>query len=112
MLKVAFEKDGMELTLRVIGHAGQADIGHDIVCSACSILAYTVAQLVKAAGDVEDLKYTPEIKLDSGDAVISCIPKEDTYCTILGIYMFAEVGYKLLAHNFPQFVELKPFGTV
>lgn len=112
MLKVTFEKDQMELTLRVEGHAGQANIGNDIICSACSILAYTVAQLVKTAYEVGDLKYRPEVKLESGDAVISCIPKEDTYCTILGIYMFAEVGYKLLTHNFPQFVELKSFGTV
>ena len=112
MLKVYFEKDEMELTLRVMGHAGQANIGNDIVCSACSILAYTVAQLVKNADEVGDLKYPPEIKLDSGDAVISCIPTESTYCTILGIFMFAEVGYKLLAKNFPQYVDLKAFGTV
>lgn len=112
MLKVSFENDGTELTLRIVGHAGQADIGHDIVCSACSILAYTVAQLVKTADEVGDLKEPPEVKLESGNAIISCIPMEDTYSTILGIYMFAEVGYKLLAHNFPQFVELKSFGTV
>lgn len=112
MLKVSLEKDEMELTLRIKGHAGQAEIGHDIVCSACSILAYTVAQLVKNADEVGDLKYPPEIKLDSGDAVISCIPTENAYCTILGIYMFAEVGYKLLAHNFPQYVDLKSFGAV
>ena len=111
MLKVSLEKDEMELTLRIQGHAGQANIGNDIVCSACSILAYTVAQLVKNADEVGDLKYPPEIKLDSGDAIISCIPAEDTYCTILGIYMFAEVGYKLLARNFPQYVDLKSFGT-
>lgn len=112
MIKVSLEKDGTELTLRIKGHAGQAEIGHDIVCSACSILAYTVAQLVKNADDVGDLKCPPEIKLDSGDAVISCMPTENTYCTILGIYMFAEVGYKLLAHNFPQYVDLKSFGAV
>ena len=112
MLKVSFEKDEMELTLRVVGHAGQADIGHDIVCSACSILAYTVAQLVNTADSVGDLKCPPEIKLESGDAVISCIPTNETYCTILSIYMYAEVGYKLLANSFPQFVDLKQFGTV
>lgn len=112
MLKVSFEKDGKELSLRLKGHAGQADIGHDLVCASCSILAYTVAQLVKNADSVDDLQEKPVIKLESGDTVISCIPTESTYCTILGIFMFAEVGYRLLAHNFPQFVELKPFGMV
>jgi uncharacterized protein YsxB (DUF464 family) len=112
MLKVTFEKDENELTLRIAGHAGQADIGHDIVCASCSILAYTVAQLVNNADAVGDLKSPPEIKLESGDAVVSCIPTDEVYSTLLSIYMFAEVGYKLLAHNFPQFVELKSFGTV
>lgn len=112
MLKVSFEKDELDLSLRIVGHAGQADMGHDIVCSACSILAYTVAQLVRTAEEVGDLIYPPEVKLESGNAVISCTPTKETYSTILGIYMFAEVGYKLLASNFPQFVELKAFGTV
>lgn len=112
MIKVTLEKDEMELTLRINGHAGQAKIGHDIVCSACSILAYTVAQLVKNADSVGDLKDPPQIKLESGDTVISCTPTENTYRTILSIFMFAEVGYKLLAHNYPQYVELKSFGTV
>lgn len=111
MLKVTFEKEEREITLKIKGHAGQADIGHDIVCASCSILAYTVAQLIKNADSIDDLQEPPVIKLDSGDAVISCIPTNEAYCTILGIFMFAEVGYKLLAHNFPQFVELKPFGT-
>ena len=112
MLKVSFEKDENELTLILQGHAGQAELGHDIVCASCSILAYTVAQLIKNADSVDDLKEPPIINLNSGDAIISCIPTEEAYNTILGIYMFAEVGYKLLAHNFPQFVDLKPFVSV
>lgn len=112
MLKVTFEKDEMELTLKLQGHAGQADLGHDIVCASCSILAYTVAQFIKNAEAVGDLQEPPVIRLESGDAVISCTPNNATYCTILGIYLFAEVGFKLIAHNFPQFVELKPFGKV
>ena len=111
MLKASFEKDEMELTLKLTGHAGQAKIGQDIVCSACSILAYTVAQLVKNAEEVGDLESSPVINIESGDAFISCVPTKAAYSTILGIYMFAEVGYKLLAHNYPQYVELKAFGT-
>ena len=112
MLKVRFKDKSNKLTLKIDGHAGQADIGHDIVCASCSILAYTVAQLVNNAEAVGDLVEAPEIKLESGNAIVSCIPSEEVYNTILGIYMFAEVGYKLLAHSFPQFVELKSFGTV
>ena len=40
MLKVTFEQKENKLTLKLEGHAGQADIGHDIVCASASILAY------------------------------------------------------------------------
>lgn len=110
MLKVTFEDKDNKLTLKLEGHAGQADIGHDIVCASCSILAYTVAQLVKVAEAQGDLKNAPEIKLESGDGIVSCEPTDEARYGLLSAYMFAETGYNLLAHNYPQFVELKPFG--
>ena len=110
MLKVIFEDTDNKLTLKLDGHAGQADIGHDIVCASCSILAYTVAQLVKVAEAQGDLKNAPEIKLESGDAIISCEPIDEARNGLLAAYMFAETGYNLLAHNYPQYVDLKPFG--
>lgn len=110
MVKVSFEEKDNKLTFKLEGHAGQADIGHDIVCSSCSILAYTVAQLVTNAKGLDDLKSPPEIKLEVGEGIISCEPKEEAYDAIKSAYLFAEVGYNVLAHNYPQFVELKPFG--
>jgi uncharacterized protein YsxB (DUF464 family) len=111
MLKVSFEEKDNKLTLKLDGHAGQADIGHDIICSSCSILAYTVAQLVNNAKGMGELKSVPEIKLEVGEGIISCEPTEESYTALKSAYLFAEVGYKLLAHNYPQFVELNPFGT-
>ena len=110
MVTVTFEKKNNKLTLTLKGHAGQAEIGKDIVCASCSILAYTVARFVKAAEIEGDLIASPIVKLESGDTVISCEPAEEVYKMMQDIYMFAEVGYDLLAHNYPQFVELKPFG--
>lgn len=110
MLKVGFEQKEGKLTLILDGHAGQADIGHDIVCASCSILAYTVAQCVKDAEKRGCLKSPPEIVLDSGYSVISCKPTDDTLIDMQNIYLFAETGYNLLAHNYPQFVDLKQFG--
>ena len=111
MLKVTFEQRDNSLTLKIEGHAGQADIGHDIVCASASILAYTVAQFVKEAEGSGYLKSPAEIKLDSGDAVVSCEPTEEMLIDMQNIYLFAEKGYELLAHNYPQYVELKTFGT-
>ena len=49
MLKATFEEANGKISLTIEGHADQAEYGKDIVCSACSILAYTVAQFVKDA---------------------------------------------------------------
>lgn len=112
MLKVTFEQKDNKLTLTLKGHAGQADIGHDIVCASASILAYTVAQFVKEAEGSRCLKSPAVIKMGSGDSIISCKPTDDMLVDMQNIYLFAEKGYHLLAHNYPQFVELKQFDTV
>jgi uncharacterized protein YsxB (DUF464 family) len=112
MLKVSFEEKEGKLTLKLDGHAGQAESGHDIVCSSCSILAYTVAQIVNSAERMGELKTGPELILEVGEGIVSCEPKEEAYAAVKSAYLFAEVGYALLAHNYPQFVEHKPFGTV
>lgn len=111
MLTVTFENDGKKLTLKLKGHAGQADIGRDIVCAATSILTYTVAQIVKYESKNGGLKNPPTIKLKKGNAIVSCEPTEEKYAELLHSYCVAEVGYTLIQHNYPQYVELKMFGT-
>lgn len=110
MLRAIFTANDDAITLVVNGHAGQADIGHDIVCSSCSILTYMVAQIVKSEAKEGSMKGDPVVMLNSGNAVISCVPKPEKYNEILHAFYCAEVGYTLLAHNYPHFVELTPFG--
>lgn len=112
MVKVSFnrEKDSNKISMFVYGHAGQSSMGNDIVCSAASILAYTVAQTIRYIQSQGGLAEEPCIRLDEGDAVITCIPKEEFAGEVLQTYFVAEVGYSLLAHNFPRFVDLKVFG--
>lgn len=110
MLKVTFARRGDRISLTLDGHAGQADIGHDIVCSSCSILAYTVAQIVKCEEKNKSFKSKPVIVLEKGKAVISCEPKKAMYNEILHSFYVAEVGFTLLAHNYPHFVDLTMFG--
>ncbi len=101
------------LRLKVKGHAGQAIFGQDIVCASASILTYTVAQIVTDMAGKGLLETEPTIILDSGDATVECISKDDTaYSEALNGYYVAMVGYQLLAHNYPQFVELKIVGEV
>lgn len=110
MLNVTFTAKGDTLSLVLNGHAGQAEIGHDIVCSAASILAYTVAHIVKAEEGEGSFKSKPLIVLNSGSAIISCEPKLEKYNEIFHAFYVAEVGYTLLAHNYPLFVDFTPFG--
>ena len=106
MLKATFTERGKILSLRIDGHAGYAEVGKDIVCSSASILAYTVAQFVMEAENKGDLVSPAEIRLDSGDTVISCEPTEDAVSALQSVYSFAKMGYALLAHNYPQYVQL------
>ena len=108
MLKVMIATEGEILVLRLVGHAGYAEHGKDIVCASASILANTVAQIVAATDRLGGLKSPAEIKLESGEAHIVCEPTEDTYPRLLDSFAFAKTGYMLLAHNYPQYVRLTP----
>ena len=105
-----FSDDGKTIIFTVKGHAGQADIGHDIVCASASILAYTVAQVVKTMREEGKLKKNPNIRLDSGDAIITCKPTKQYFAEALHTFSVAQVGYDLLHHNYPQYVQLTKFG--
>jgi uncharacterized protein YsxB (DUF464 family) len=108
-LKVNAEK--RYLRLRVRGHAGQSVQGQDIVCASASILAYTVAQLIKDMGKNNKLEIEPVIILKDGLATITCVCKTDEdFYEAFNIYDFANTGYVLLAHNYPQYVELNTVG--
>ena len=111
MLKATFDEREGRLTLELEGHAGQAEEGQDIVCSSCSILAYTVAQIVKDYAEDGKLKSEPKISLKKGYSIISCEPKKKAYAELQYAYTVARVGYLLLENNYPQFVELEMFGT-
>ena len=81
--------------------------GKDIVCASASILAYTVAQFVMEAEHQGDLE-SAEIRMDSGDTLISCEPTEDISLGMQNMFQFAKMGYALLQHNYPQYVRLQP----
>ena len=106
-VKIKYRKDTREASLLLSGHAGQAEAGRDIVCASASILAYTAAQIVAAMESHGDLTSPPTVKLDSGNAEISCVSRnDDTYAELLYMLFVIGMGYKLLAKNYPQYIEL------
>ena len=106
--KFTADKESLYIRMTVKGHAGQAEHGHDIVCASASILTYTVAQIVRAMDKHGDLKGKPVIDLEEGDAMISCRCRNpEDFGELVHTFFVAEVGYLLLAENYPQYVKVK-----
>ena len=112
MVKATFRSDTNSgvITLKVTGHAGAAEKGKDIICASASILAYTVAQIAKYMHSLGQLKKKPTIKLESGNATIVVKPRDKFYGEAMQSFFVAQVGYSLLAHNYPDYVGLTMFG--
>ena len=106
-VKYTYDKDKRECALMVNGHAGQAEIGKDIICASASTLAYTIAQVVSLMDRHGDLVESPILDLGGGDATIKCRAKDDyLFAELMQYFFVVKTGYVLLAHNYPQFVEL------
>jgi uncharacterized protein YsxB (DUF464 family) len=111
MISVKFEQtDKGTIVFTCKGHAGQAEKGQDIVCASASMLAYTLAQNIIFLQDRGVFKGKARAMLNDGDAHISCKPKKSEMADVLRTFFVVQVGYSLLAHNYPQYVELKLFG--
>lgn len=108
MIKITYSsgRDRRECSLWVKGHAGYAEVGKDIVCASASILAYTVAQEIKDMEARGQLAEPAFVEIENGDMAISCrAVDDDTYGEMLHTFYIANVGYRLLAHNYPDHVE-------
>ena len=103
MTTVTFTESGRKLSLRIKGHAGYAEHGKDIVCASASILACTLASIVDSFDEVESI-----IDLTDGDATIECECEDnETYVKVANAFHYTQIGYALLATNYPQYVRLK-----
>ncbi len=109
MITTTFRYNTAERTfcLTVKGHAGQAELGQDVICASASILAYTLAQVITTAYRHGDLESDPIVRLESGDTQIQCTCKEAVFAEIMHTYFVVQVGYMLLAHNYPEFVDFE-----
>ena len=106
-VKIGIHRDKRECFLRVEGHAGHGDVGHDLVCASASILAYTIAQIVKAMDAHKDFAEPPVLKLESGDAEVLCRAKDDyIFAELVQNFFVIMTGYELLAHNYAQYVQI------
>lgn len=109
--KFGMDASRLMVSLHVKGHAGSNAPGHDIVCASASILAYTLAQNIKMSEERGHLKFSPKMKLNDGNSIITCRAKdEDAYAELIHTFLVIQTGYVLLAHNYPQYVAVEMFG--
>lgn len=103
MIEITFDPKNYEL--KVEGHAGQAEHGHDIVCSAVSILFYTLAENLSRSEEM--LKKHPIINIEDGNGYIKCRPKKEYIGNIALIYRTVLVGLELLTGQYPEYINFK-----
>lgn len=87
----------------VSGHAQSAEKGHDLICAAASMLAYTLAANVVNFADQEKAEH-PVTKLLEGDTVISCEPKWRYRKILRASFDSVCAGFALLAQCHPDHI--------
>ena len=101
MINVKYDRDN--LVLQMNGHAYGGAPGTDIICSAASILVYTLAQNIQI---MEHSKVAKDVHviLEDGNALVSCRPVEDKE-TLQCIFDSVTTGFWLLHQNYPDNVQ-------
>jgi uncharacterized protein YsxB (DUF464 family) len=103
MIEIRFNPKGN--VLRMNGHA-DFNPGNDVICSAASVICYTLAQNYQFCFDRGELEKPPHIKLEGGNVVLAATPKRK-YRKAFNVMVNAVlVGFVLLANQFPDNVKL------
>ena len=95
--------------LTVEGHARSAEAGKDLVCASASMLACTLAANVDGLANNGQVK-KPVIKLEEGNAEISCVPKTRYGSVITLIFDTICIGFELLQEKYPEYITYKILG--
>ena len=98
--------------LSVSGHAGMAERGRDIVCAAASILAYTLAEEVRAALARGLICKSPRLEFIYGDACIICEPAPEARAELIHAWELIIGGYRLLCERYPEFISIHNNGDM
>lgn len=104
MIRVTYCRKDHCLTVK--GHALSGEAGHDLVCAAASILAYTLANFVEntmSVGAATDRV----VRLENGYAEISCKVKKAYRATITLSFDSICSGFDILARRYPEYVKFE-----
>lgn len=99
MITVKFLRDEDMRGVSVMGHAGAAEEGKDIVCAAASALFCTLV------GRLEEMKSKIAYWADKGDAYVTCTGGLST--AEKATFEAIECGLLLLAERYPEYVRIE-----
>ena len=109
MVNITYLSEPTENHIRLIvkGHAGQAEHGKDIVCSAVSILTYTIAENVRRLCT----NHIGCISLEEGDSEVDIFFNSDREYEKIGGKIEAIVtGFEILSKSYPEYVTFNTNG--
>nr|DAI75720.1 MAG TPA: YsxB-like protein [Caudoviricetes sp.] len=98
MVEIVYYRRYHRVTVK--GHAGTAPAGEDLVCAAVSALCCTLAENVAQLHRLRKVT-EPEIRLENGDAEISCVPVDGYQSGIRIIFEAVCIGFALLSGKYP-----------
>lgn len=107
MVVIDYNRQFPRVTVK--GHAGTAPAGQDLVCAAVSTLTYTLAENVAQLhrlGKVAE----PEIRLENGDAEISCVPSGAYKNIVRAFFEAVCIGFALLEEKYPDVISYHVYG--
>lgn len=92
--------------ISVIGHSGYGVSGNDIVCSAVSILTFSLYSYLTSASD---RKYVDqlEVKMDEADITLKFFVIDNS---VYEAVMQTLLGFELLEENYGKYVHYSPKG--
>lgn len=99
MIEVTYYRQYNRVTVK--GHAGSGPEGHDLVCSAVSALALTLAGNVSYM-EAQEAVRNVVINLKEGDAEIQCTAYRRYKDSVEQVYRAICVGFELLATKYPS----------
>lgn len=107
MIEVTYYREHNRLTVQ--GHAKSDEYGRDLICAAASTLALTLGANVGHMVD-SGCAVNPVVKLEEGNAEISCQPKARYRHSVRQVFMAVCVGFEVLAAQWPDYISYEVRG--
>lgn len=107
MIEVTYYREHNRMT--VTGHAQSNEYGKDLICASASILALTLGANVGHMAD-SGCVTEPIVKLEEGNAEISCKAKARYRESVRQTFMSVCVGFEILATKWPDYISYSVRG--